>query len=347
MRITEYRGRRAVQLENSDIRVTLTVEGGHIAEILHRATGVNPLWTPPWPSIEPSKYNRATHPQYGDDAEAKLLAGIMGHNLCLDIFGSPSKEEAAAGLTVHGEASVLKYQPEFAGEVLIMRGILEHAQLAIRRTVQLQANTVRISESVQNVSAFDRPIAWTQHVTLGPPFLERGKTRFHLTATKSKTFEGDFGDSFARGAEFEWPHAPGREGGAVDLRVYPERKSSAGFTTHLMDPQQEYASFAAYSPTSGVLFGYRWRRQEFPWCGIWEENHSRQQPPWDGKTMTRGMEFGVSPIPETRREMINRGSLFGVPAFAWIPAKATVSVSYEARITKSASGDVTTLFTER
>jgi hypothetical protein len=63
--------------------------------------------------------------------------------------------------------------------------------------------------------------------------------------------------------------------------------------------------------------------------------------------MTRGMEFGVSPIPETRREMINRGSLFGVPAFAWIPAKATVSVSYEARITKSASGDVTTLFTER
>ena len=122
MRITEYRGRRAVQLENNDIRVTLTVEGGHIAEILHKATGVNPLWTPPWPSIEPSKYNRATHPQYGDDAEAKLLAGIMGHNLCLDIFGGPSKEEAAAGLTVHGEASVLKYQPEFAGEVLTHAG---------------------------------------------------------------------------------------------------------------------------------------------------------------------------------------------------------------------------------
>ena len=85
-------------------------EGGHIAEILDKRTGINPLWTPPWPSIEPSAYDAARASEYGDGADASLLAGIMGHNLCLDIFGGPSAEEAAAGLPVHGEASVAPYE---------------------------------------------------------------------------------------------------------------------------------------------------------------------------------------------------------------------------------------------
>ena len=93
----EYRGRRAATIENDALRVTVLVEGGHIAEIFDKRSGVNPLWTPPWRSIEPSTYSRARHPEYGDGGDAMLLAGIMGHNLCLDIFGGPSDAEAAAG----------------------------------------------------------------------------------------------------------------------------------------------------------------------------------------------------------------------------------------------------------
>src|SRR3954468_18403039 len=106
MNEVSYRDRRAVQIENENIRVTVLVEGGHVAEILHKPSGVNPLWTPPWPSIEPSTYDPKQNPGYGGDAESKLLSGIMGHNLCVDLFGGPSAEEAAAGVTVHGEASV-------------------------------------------------------------------------------------------------------------------------------------------------------------------------------------------------------------------------------------------------
>jgi hypothetical protein len=40
------------------------------------------------------------------------------------------------------------------------------------------------------------------------------------------------------------------------------------------------------------------------------------------------MEFGVSPMPETRRAMIDRGRLFDVPTYRWIPAKARVEVEY-------------------
>ena len=77
-----YQGRRAVSIENDRVRVTVLEGGGHIAEILDKATGVNPLWTPPWPSIEPGEFNHSTHPGYGSGpAESRLLSAIMGHNL--------------------------------------------------------------------------------------------------------------------------------------------------------------------------------------------------------------------------------------------------------------------------
>src|SRR5689334_12860410 len=119
--MTTYRNRRAVQLENDTLRLTALVEGGHIAELFHKPTGVNPLWNPPWPSIEPSMYSPGKHPEYGANAESKLLAGLMGHNLCLDIFGGPSEEEAAAGMTVHGEASVAAYEITIANGTMTQR----------------------------------------------------------------------------------------------------------------------------------------------------------------------------------------------------------------------------------
>ena len=325
---TTYRNRRAVQLENDQIRVTVTVEGGHIAEILHKTSGVNPLWTPPWPSLEPSQYDPARHPEYGGNAESKLLAGIMGHNLCLDVFGPPSDEEAAAGVTVHGEASVVPYQISVADGVMTCSCEMPVSQMAFARTLRLSGSVVSIDETVENRGAFDRPIAWTQHVTLGPPFLERGKTRFEVTATKSRTYDGDFGNLFGRAVEFEWPMASLTDGGVYDLRVYSDRDVSAGFTTHLMDPAREEVSFKASH--LGVTFGYRWRREDFPWLGIWEENHARQSPPWNGVSITRGMEFGASPQAETRRAMIERGSLFGVPGYKWLPARGKLTASYSA-----------------
>ena len=337
---TTYRNRRAVQIENAALRVTVLVEGGHIAEILDKQSGVNPLWTPPWPSIEPSAYDPAKHPEYGADAESKLLAGIMGHNLCMDIFGGPSPEEAAAGLTVHGEASVAPYHIEAGDAGLLARADLPNAQLRLERRLGLAPGSrlVHFTETVENVSATDRPIGWTQHVTLGPPFLERGSTQFRAPGARSKVFESDFsgGKGYMRiGAEFAWPYVPHKNGGTVDLRVYTDAPVSAGFTTHLMDPHRAQAFFLAFSPKTEVLFGYVWKQTDFPWLGIWEENHCRQHAPWHGKTLTRGMEFGASPMPETRRQMIERNGLFGVPGYRWIPAKSRVRMDYCAFVSKA------------
>src|SRR5436190_7792723 len=74
-RMTSYRGRRAATIENDALRLTVLEEGGHIAEIADKATGINPLWTPEWPSIEPSRYDPAVHAVYGGGMDAPLLAG--------------------------------------------------------------------------------------------------------------------------------------------------------------------------------------------------------------------------------------------------------------------------------
>lgn len=321
---TQYHNRRAWQIEDDDVRVTVTVEGGHIAEILHKRTGVNPLWTPPWPSIEPSTYVRAKHPEYGADAESKLLSGIMGHNLCLDLFGPPSPEEEAAGMTVHGEASIVPWEISTSDGEMLCRCTMPVAQLAVERRIRLEAGgTVRVDETVENLSGLDRPAAWTEHVTLGPPFLEKGATQFRVPAERSCTFAG---------VRYEWPWFPLPQGGAEDLRVFTTEPSCGRYSAHLMDAASPQSYFLAWSPTSKVLLGYVWRRADFPWMGMWDENYSRTSPPWGGRTLTRGLEFGASPMAESRRNMIDRHRLFDTPTYRWLPAHTRVSVRYTAFI---------------
>ncbi len=309
--------------------MTVTAEGGHIAEILHKPTGMNPLWIPPWPSIEPSTWSREKNPEYGADAESKLLAGIMGHNLCLDLFGAPSLEEAIAGMTVHGEASILPYQISFTTGELTSMCFLPSAQLQFERCIRIDGARILISETVENVAVLDRPIAWTQHVTLGPPFFEKGMTQFRAPGTKARSLGADH--------DFDWPSKPLTGSAAEDLRLFTTAPSSGGFDSVLMHPKQDQAFFFAFSPAAKVLFGYVWKRADFPWLGIWEENYSREHPPWNRRALTRGMEFGASPVPESRRQMIDRHTMFGVPGYRWIPAKAKVRVDYWAFIASADS----------
>ena len=335
--MTRYRGRLAASIENGTLRVTVLAGGGHIAEICDLASGVNPLWTPPWPSIEPQTYEPARHPEYGGTAESSLLSGIMGHNLCLDIFGGPSAEEAAAGLPVHGETSVAGFDVGILDGVLHMHTVLPASQLRVERRISLDGRTVLVEEAVENLSAADRPVGWTQHVTLGPPFLDDG-LQLRVPADRSLVFAGEVGpaDYLEPGAEFTWPHAPRRGGGTVDLRAYPGAASSSGYTAHRIDPGLQDASFIAFSPGSSMAFGYVWNRADFPWLGRWEENRARAAAPWNAETRTLGLEFGVSPVPESRRDMIARGRLFDTPGFRWIPARAQVRVRYRAILQRAA-----------
>ncbi len=330
--VTSYRGRRAASIENGTLRVTVLEEGGHIAEICDLASGVNPLWTPGWPSIEPSLYHPTRHPEYGGGADASLLSGIMGHNLCLDVFGGPSASEAAAGLPAHGEASVAPFSVTSSARTIEMETVLPQAQLQVTRTLTLEGPVVRVDETVENLTATDRAVGWTEHVTIGPPFLTPGATRLQVGADRSLVYPGRFGaaDYLTPGAEFVWPHAPRRGGGTADLGTYPATAPSGSYTAHRLDPGRGTASFVLFSPALRLAFGYAWSRADFPWLGLWEEHRSRSEAPWNGAETTWGLEFGVSPLPENRQQMIERGRTFDTPGFLWIPARQRIAVVYRA-----------------
>ena len=136
----------------------------------------------------------------------------MGHSLCLDIFGPPSDEELSHGISVHGEASVAPYDGDVGDGQLRLSSVLPHSMLRITRVIRIDDDDlhVRIRESVENLSAVDRPIAWTQHVTLGPPFLEAGATQLTIRPERSRVFESEGFDAggLVRGADFDWPYAP-------------------------------------------------------------------------------------------------------------------------------------------
>jgi hypothetical protein len=211
-----------------------------------------------------------------------------------------------------------------------MRAILPIAHIRFERGMELHGRTVRIRESIKSLLAFDRAIGWTEHVTLGPPFLEKGVTEFRASAARSRVFEQAFGtgDCLSVGASFTWPTAPRAGGGEVDLRRFTDAPRSSAYSAHLMDERREHAFFVAFHPATRLAFGYIWKRADFPWMGIWEENGSRANSPWNAQTIARGMEFGVSPMPESRRDMIDRGLLFDAPTYRWLPANGRLAVEY-------------------
>jgi hypothetical protein len=277
--------------------------------------------------MEPSEFRKLNRDPFSSDA--LLLAGIMGHNLCLDIFGPPTDDEAKRGMSAHGEGSIAPYELTAAGDNLVARAHFPIAGLDFERLLVLRERALTIRETLLNRSGRERQIGWTQHVTLGPPFLERGATQFRTSATRSKVFESAFGahDYLTPGAEFAWPMAPTLNGSVSDLRVFTDADHSSAYTAHLMNGS-DTAFFIAFSPRVELAFAYIWKASDFPWMGIWEENHSRMGAPWNGQTMARGMEFGMSPMPETRDAMVERGTMFGVPTFRQIAAGESIAVEY-------------------
>jgi hypothetical protein len=326
-------GRRMWELDNGALTLAIAVGGGHLAELrLAVRPEVNPFWIPPWKSMEPWTYRPPIHDRRYSE---KLLASILGHNLCLSYFGPPSEEEKRQGLGAHGEAPVARWKALekriTKREIVFSCGCdLPLAGMRVIRQYRMKADEpiVWVRSRFVNELRHDRPFTCCEHATFGSPFVEAGVTLFDMSATRGHTFPGAFSDRprVVANASFDWPLAPGVSGGTVDLRTLAPNCSD--FTAQLMDPAREQAWMGAVHPRFGLAVVYAWPRRDYPWLGNWEEHHARQNPPWNGKTVSRGMEFSNSPFPEGLRKAVDRGSLFGEKTFQWLPARGSVETEF-------------------
>jgi hypothetical protein len=347
----KWRGREAYTLSNGCIRLVTLTGGGHIAELSHAGpNSVNPLWIPPWPTIEPYSYSaRRDAVDYGSIIEGKLLSGLAGHNICLDYFGSPSLEESEQGLSQHGEAPSSRWirasqRTTDSEATLSLRTRLPSARLQFERAITLHAGepAVYFREKVANLAKVDHFFHWTQHVTIGPPFLAADEVTISTPGTRGMTFPHGYDEGKAlleAGKTFEWPDAPRKLEGATDLRR-PLSQEGLGYVVGvLLDPQVEWGFVAAVNQQLGLLLAYCFRRADFPWVTIWEENKAIEAVPWKAETIALGLEFGTTPLPASRRENFTTGGpLFDVPTLTYVPARREKIVSYIALLAKVPPG---------
>ena len=119
----------------------------------------------------------------------------------------------------------------------------------------------------------------------------------------------------ASGRNFHSPFAPARNSGSVDLTI-PLTQPGLGFIASvLLNPRRKVQYVTALNQPNRLLLGYCFRRSDFPWVAIWEENQSRANAPWNGRAQTRGLEFGSTPSPVTRREAFAVAPMFDTHFF--------------------------------
>ncbi len=343
---TRWRARPAYRLDNGVVTLTTLTGGGHIADFrLVDAAGstVNAMWEAPWTSMDPDQFRSGNIRKYGPAPVGKFLAAFTGHAVCVDYFGAPSQAEMARGLSLHGEAATSRWhsieQEEAASEAQLTFAVrLPSAGLQFRRKLRLLRgeSVVYIEECIANERAQDHFFHWTQHVTLGSPLLNPGTSMIALSGRRAITWPHGYEGAalLPDDQEFTWPNAPALAGGTVNL-AQPFVRDGKGFIASLLlDPTSKIGFVAALNWELGLLLGYCFRRADFPWVAVWEENMARQNSPWNGKTRARGLEFGSTPMPVGKEETFARGRLFDTSTFRRIPAKSTLHSPYLAFLSK-------------
>jgi hypothetical protein len=123
-------------------------------------------------------------------------------------------------------------------------------------------------------------------------------------------------------------------GRTIDL-TRPFQKRGLGFVASvLVDRNRRLGFVAAVNQGSGLMLAYCFRRSDFPWVAVWEENRALSSLPWKRRTQARGLEFGTTPFPLERQESFSMGKLFGEPTSTCVEAKGRKAVRYFAFLAK-------------
>lgn len=327
-----YRGRDAIALTSADIELVVLKHGGAFASLTlaSDAERLNPMWDSLRADREQGRQERST--------------GAVGHFVCVDGFGQPSEQERAAGMEGHGEAHRLDWQTDFAGMeggamVLRQSVSLPRVREVLRRELRLppDESVVYVRSDLESLLDFDRPVNWAEHATIGSPFLERGVTVVDISPNRAITrpregaTRAGLTHRLASNAEFDWPMAPTRSGGLVDLRAAPMESHSLDHTAHRMDPGAEWAFVTALHPVKRLLLGYLFRPSEFAWLQTWESY------PRD-RMLARGLEFATQAFDLPRRQVVSQGRIFGTSLYRWLPARTTISAGYLMFLTRAPEG---------
>jgi hypothetical protein len=311
----QFEGRPATLIGNDKLELTVLHKGGAFASLLLKddAGKMNPMWNPA------ALARRTGGPsRFGDS---------LGHFVCVDGFGPTSAEEQKAGLLGHGEAHRQDWEKTSGGRNGKTQWVEWRARLPLLMEVFTRKvevvdgeQVVYVDSTLESEVAFDRPVNWAEHGTIGYPFLSPGKTVVDASVGRCQTRPHQNvppNRTLASGVEFRYPVAPLKNGGTRDIRNVPEKPDSMDHTGCAIDPSRRLGFVTAINLEHGLLLGYLFRREEYPWLQEWMNYPSNL-------ALSRGLEFGTQPFDVPRRQTVEMGKMFDVPAFRWLPAKSKI-----------------------
>jgi len=292
--------RPLVVLRNDVAQAAWDLGGGSLTEF-RLAYSINPLaWLAP------------------EDRNAPLRPSA--HFLCLDRWGQPSPGEQAVGIPFHGEATRVPWRNEGSSQTeATMSATLPEAGLEIRRKAVLTTGSavLRVEETVRNVRKTSKIYNMVQHPTLGPPFLTP-ETRVDSNAARGISQHSPLPDP--ERILMRWPDGI-HQGRKSDLRHLIDDPMPA-VTSFVVDEPIGWVT--ASTPQHGLLLGYFWKTEDYPWFNCWRHVDEANKP------MARGLEFGTTGLHQPFDVLTAKGSILGRRLTAFLDAGASTTRHYTA-----------------
>ncbi|MBT4482949.1 MAG: hypothetical protein HOC71_04640 [Candidatus Latescibacteria bacterium] len=300
-------GRKQLVLEGNTAIVQVDLAGGSIVDFHLVGQELNPLnWN---------------YPGKGD-----LEPRTIGHFICFDRWGQPSPQEQKNGMPFHGEAAQVEWsalsQPSNKGGIVSaeMSCKLPIGGLSLTRTMKLSGDSpvLVVREEITNMNKLGRLYNIVQHPSIAPPFLDESVI---VDCNAHKGFMQSSPMPAPEEPVIYWPMIV-YNGEFVDLSRLAD-DHLPGVTSFVFSEGEDYGWVTACNPDKGLLIGYIWGLNEYPWLNIWRNVN-------DGKPAARGLEFGTTGLHKPFFDLVAKRTIFDKPLYEYIDAGETVIKSYVA-----------------
>lgn len=161
--------------------------------------------------------------------------------------------------------------------------------------------------------------SWARLPTVGPPFLSE-ETLINSNAAQGFSHAFQYPDPYRNTDHFPQAHLDEAGLEPFDLRLSSEPINY--LSRHIFSETDTYGWVTAYDPVSGLVFGYVWETEAYPWINFWQH--------WqDGRPVAKGLEFGTAGVEKPYQQLLERDTTFhGVRSWEYLDAGEAVEKSY-------------------
>lgn len=294
--------RNLITLTNMIASLSVDPEGGAIVDFhLLKGGEVNPLTF---------AFTKDQMP-----ANNKIGAPFQGHFLCLPRWGLPSANEIQNGYPNHGAFASLTWNIEENRENYIaMNCNSELEEMEVKRKIEFSHNEAffHVQEKVTNTASAGRLYNMVQHPSIAAPFLHND---ILLQCNGTQGFS-QFDDI---NHVFDFPNVQTEKD---TFNITRPNTPQSGVFSFTVNKDDSHGWIAAYDPKTNLVFGYIWKREDYPWMHIWQQFSG-------SRIKYAGIEFGTAGIHQPFEHIIKNGTRkFNTSTVAFLDAGESVTRSY-------------------